>query len=371
MSSRLLIAALALLAVAAPQTAIAEDARIRIVFFTPSDVDPPANCRQRMKDVVDYAQAYYGKWLRHWGYEPENVLPVDREEDGTPVIYFVKGDKPAASGAYDKVGIQGPIREQAIAEHDIPRQSSTFWLFVYGTKLRASRGWGGHGDRNGNGLTLLVWHDDPGELPLDAPLAGGLADRINLKGYLHELGHTMSLPHFGPLDSHNLGMSLMGPNARSYRGARKNREERVYITPAVAAIIWKQPQMTGRFDPKPRMPKVEVPDFAARHDARRKRFVLTGTLKSDLSAHSIVAIDLPDQGPDDYWKKAYAARVDDAGRFELTVDELSPSSGELKIVFCFENGIFTGKGTGVGFRHAAVVPYEHAKGRYRIPTKQE
>lgn len=61
-------------------------------------------------------------------------------------------------------------------------------------------------------------------------------------------------------------MSLMGPNARTYRRARSNREDRVYITPAVAALIWKQPQMTGRFDPQPRMPRIAVSDYSAAYD---------------------------------------------------------------------------------------------------------
>jgi hypothetical protein len=342
------------------------EARVRIVFFTPSDVEPPGDVRQRMKDVVDYGQTFYGRWLQHWGYEPENVLPIDRDEDGLPVVYFVKGSETAASGKYDEVGFQGAVREQAIAEHGIPRAGSTWWIFVYGTRLRASRGWGGWGDDRGNGLALLVWHADKGELTPEMPLAAGLADQINLKGYLHELGHTMSLPHIGASDAHGLGMSLMGPNARTYRRARSNREERVYITPATAALIWKQPQMTGRFEAQPKVPRVVVRDFQAVYDGRKKRLVLKGRLESDLDAHSVVAVDIPEKGPGDYWKKGYAARLLEQGEFELPVDELLPSNGVLKVVFCFENGTFTGTGKGLGFRHAAEIPYEYSSGRYRV-----
>ncbi len=132
-------------------TAPAAEAKVRIVFFTPKDVAPPPNVGHRMK--------------------------------------------------------------QAIAEHKIPRQGSTWWIFVYGTKLKASHGYGGFGDVKGNGWALLVWYEVPGELTMETPLAGGIAGRVNLKGYLHELGHTMNLAHFGPLDrdSRTDGMSLMGP----------------------------------------------------------------------------------------------------------------------------------------------------------------
>eukprot|EP00913_Durusdinium_trenchii_P035313 g33043.t1 len=283
-----------------------------------------------------------------------------------PVIYFVKGKYNAASGRYDKLGFQGRVREQAINTYQIPRQGSTWWIFVYGTKLRVSRGWGGHADRKGNGYTLLVWNDVKGDVSLNDPLCSGTADRLNLKGYLHELGHTMSLPHIGPNDKAGLGMSLMGPNARTYRKARSSREKRVYITPAVAAIIWKQPQMTGRFDPRLKMPRIQVTSFKPAYDAVKKQFVISGRLKSDISGHSVVAIDFPEKGPSNYWRKSYAGRISKDGTFTLVVDELMPSSGMLKMVFCFENGVFTGNGKGIGFRYAVEIPYRYAGRRYRF-----
>ena len=146
-------------------TAPAAEAKVRIVFFTPKDVAPPPNVGHRMK--------------------------------------------------------------QAIAEHKIPRQGSTWWIFVYGTKLKASHGYGGFGDVKGNGWALLVWCEVPGELTMETPLAGGIAGRVNLKGYLHELGHTMNLAHFGPLDrdSRTDGMSLMGPRSDESRPAQGRRRD--------------------------------------------------------------------------------------------------------------------------------------------------
>lgn len=350
---------------------VGAEAKIRVVFFTPKDVEPPENIKERMRQVVDYGQAYYTKWLKRWRYEPETVLPVDRDEEGYPVIYFVKGGRTAASGAYDKVGYQGKVRDAAIKQYKLPREGSTWWIFVYGSNLRASRGWGGHADRGGNGYTLLVWNDVDGDISLEDKLCSGAADLLNLKGYLHELAHTMSLPHFGPHEKLDLGMSLMGPNSRTYRRAKKNREERVYITPAVTAIIWKQPQMTGRFDPKPKMPTIEVSDFVAKYDARRNRFLFTGKLTADVAAHSVVGLDLPEKGATDYWRKSYASKLQEDGTFELAADELSPSNGMMKLVFCFENGIFTGTGKGIGFKYAAEIPYVYNRGRYLIPAKAQ
>jgi hypothetical protein len=367
---RIAVFHVALLTVLSAQCAVADEAKIRIVFFTPADVDPPAGVPSRMKEVVDYGQAFYSKWLNHWGYEPENVLPIDRGAGGVPMIYYVRGDKAAASGAYDNVGFQEAVREQAIQQYKLPRQGSTWWIFVYGTKLKASRGVGGFGDSKGYGWALLVWHEVPGKLPLDMAMSRRVADLINLKGYLHELGHTMNLPHFGPLDRMSIGagegMSLMGPNTRTYRKARRNREEKVHLNHAVAALIWKTPQMTGRYEAQPRTPKVEVDDFKSIYDSKRNRFRLTGQLKSNVPAHSIVAIDDPMVGPKDYWKKAYAARLSEDGQFELFVDELSPSSGTLQVVFCFDNGYVTGNGQGYGFKFSANIPYKYDKKTFTV-----
>jgi hypothetical protein len=124
--------------------------------------------------------------------------------------------------------------------------------------------------------------------------------------------------------------------------------------------------MTGRFDPSPRMPKIQVRPFQTVYDSRNKRFELKGRLVSDVPAHSAVAIDIPEKGPGEYWKNGYATRIAEDGTFELAVDELLPSSGVIKLVFCFDNGLFTGTGKGAGFPHAVEVPYAFSQGRYRI-----
>ena len=85
-----------------------------------------------------------------------------------------------------------------------------------------------------------------------------------------------------------------------------------------------------------------------------------------MPAHSIVAIDMPEKGQGSYWKKGYASRLEKNGVFKPVVDELLPSSGVLKVVFCFDNGVFTGNGKGIGFRHAAVIPYKYNRNRYQI-----
>ena len=87
-----------------------------------------------------------------------------------------------------------------------------------------------------------------------------------------------------------------------------------------------------------------------------------------MKAHSIVAINDPHEGPKDYWKKAFAARLDDNGTFDLNVEELPKSSGQLLVVFCFDNSYVTGNGDGYGFKSAARIPYDYRNGAYTIPA---
>ena len=71
---------------------------LRIAFFTPSDIDPPESAKERMKAIADYTQELFGQWMTHWGYPPEIPLAIEREADGQPVIYYVKGCTPSYPG---------------------------------------------------------------------------------------------------------------------------------------------------------------------------------------------------------------------------------------------------------------------------------
>ena len=106
----LMLVALALIAAALPTGLAANDAEekpvFRVVFFTPSDVEPPASVRERLKEYVDYSQMFFGKWMKHWGYERENPLAVNRDDDGYPDILYVKGRHTEASGRYRQLGFQ-------------------------------------------------------------------------------------------------------------------------------------------------------------------------------------------------------------------------------------------------------------------------
>ena len=102
-----------LIPVLADDQAKPEKPVLRVVLFTPSDVEPPAGVRESLKEYVVYSQAFYAKWMNHWGYECEDPLPVKWDEDGYPEIFFIKGRHDEASGAYAQVGFQGEVIQTA------------------------------------------------------------------------------------------------------------------------------------------------------------------------------------------------------------------------------------------------------------------
>jgi len=82
---------------------------LRIVFFTPSAVEPPVSVRERLKEYVDYSQMFFSKWMKHWGYECNDPLAVNRDKDGYPEILYVKGRHTEASGRYKQLGFQPEV----------------------------------------------------------------------------------------------------------------------------------------------------------------------------------------------------------------------------------------------------------------------
>ena len=81
-----------------------------------------------------------------------------------------------------------------------------------------------------------------------------------------------------------------------------------------------------------------------------------GKLCTDLGCHSVVVVDDAD-GVGKYWRKGYVSRLDAEGMFSVRVSEPPQSSGRLKLLPCFENGVNTGNGRQHGLRNAIAKAY--------------
>ena len=327
---------------------------LRIIFFTPSDVEPPERVDERMKEIVEYTQDFFGKWIKYWGYETKEALPVKENKDGYPEILYVKGKHTEASGRYKKLGFQAEVMQQAAKKYGIEPRGEVWWLFMY---KGPENNWGrGGGDLRRGGLSTARFYVNPGRIKLGDDLGGGFLREICLKGAIHELGHALTLPHIGPKDSDKLGNSLMGPVNNAYSQRKSSSDTGVYLSEASAAMLWKHPLFSGSVKDRNIVPKAHLIDFDMKFNSKEDKIEITGKVKSDLPAHSVIAAEEPRMARNDYWIKSFTGKVKKDGTFKITVDEFKHSDGKLRIVFCFDNGAVIGETNKRGFQKNYVVP---------------
>ena len=337
---------------------------LRVVFFTPSDVEPPEGVRLRLKEYVDYSQVFFKKWMKHWGYESKNPLPVERDKDGYPKILYVRGKYNESSGRYKRLGFQPEVVEGASKKYKIDPKGQVWWIFIYrGPERRGFRG-GGNARRGGTS-TSIYDPSDKGHLRLEDELGSDEQARIKSKGSIHELGHALGLPHIGPRDGDKFGNSLMGPIIRAYR-RRNPDEKRVYLSEAAAAMLWKHPLFRGSTKDRAITPRFEIKDFRLKYDRESGKLIASGKTVSSYPMHTIVLRNESEATRSAYWTKYFTGRVTADGGFKVEIGELEKTNGLLRIVGCFNNGMIVGESKGFGMRRGFVKRYSFAERRFSL-----
>ena len=290
-----------------------------------------------------------------------------RNPDGTVEVTYVKGDRPSSDPIYEKPECDHEALEKAKRQLQIEGEGHIWWTFVYvGDRPKRFSNWGGIGSSRDGGSAVVNYDTIPGEIRPDLGLEVGFNSEYFLKGTVHELGHAFGLSHMGPDLSLNLGNSLMGANGSVYVERKHPNADKVYLSEASAAILWKHPVFSGTAKDRQRQPSVKLVEYKPAYSRASNRITLAGKLVSDMPAHSVFVID--DQSGDEYWQGSHVARIAPDGSFRITIDQPARADGHFRILFCFENGMVTGDGAGVVFmdRGELKKPYRFNKGSYRF-----
>lgn len=334
---------------------------MQVVLFTPSDVVEPSDVDDRMKEVVDYTEWFFNKWMTYWGYPVDTSVMFHKDKDGYPIVWSVKGEKTLGSGAYDELGYAGTeVIPNAIDQYSIPRSNQLWWIISYpGPESSAYRG----GGTSQAGSAKANFYSNLGQLilPGDDNLSEGAAADFKLKAMIHEMTHGFGVAHIGPTISEGFGNSLMGPTNSVY-SRYYPEDKRVYLSKAVSAMLWKHPIFQGEYSSVD--PKVSVSNLTYSYSSEEDIITVSGELVSDVTAHSVVISNDSDDDRSEYWRQLYTNRLNEDNSFTCSIPSPAKCSGILEMVFCFDNGHVSGTTGTEGFNKSLKCDYIYEDGEF-------
>ena len=309
---------------------------IRLILFSASDRTPPADAPHRLTQIADAAERFLFSEMKRRNYPATVSRLFRRNPDGTAEVTYVKGDRPASDPVYKKAECDQEAREKGKKQLRLEGEGHILWTFVYvGDRPERFSDWRGFGCARDGGSAVVNYDTIQGEIRPDLGLEFGFNSAYFLKGTIHELGHALGLSHMGPDPALSMGNSLMGANQSVYIERKQPNSDKVYLTEASAAVLWKHPVFSGTAQDRQRQPGVKLVNYKAAYSRGSNRITLTGKLVSDMHAHSILVIDDLGKPGDDYWFRSHVARIAPDGTFRVVIDQPARADGMFRILFCF------------------------------------
>ena len=242
-----------------------EPCQVDVVLFVPAGVDPPPGYRTRVDEVVAYTEAFFAREFKRWGHK-DLTMPFRRTADGHVEVAVVRGTRQASDCT--PVSVRDEVVEELRKAEPPGGGLPVRWIMVYlGDPPKVFAPFkGGFGEKIG-GWAVNNFSTLPGRIDPRLPMGAALPVAISLKGIIHELGHAFRLPHVGPIQRDNAGLTLMGPRHADFLKATGRHAEHVYLSAAEAAMFAVHPAFHGKADEPGDLPTPEAAGLTARSTA--------------------------------------------------------------------------------------------------------
>ena len=332
---------------------IESPAQIVVVYFTPSDRKPAKDYRARLRRIVEEGARFYETELKRHGFADRKMRFLRNDQDQVRIVNVVGED---VEKNYNKAD-GGRIRKEiipALRQEGIRPNQSVLLIVCNLMNYDKKRGrishhspyYGGGSHLAGNAwqcdseiLDTLRFKDKTPLLDREyGPITIGKHNSIFIGGVYHELGHALSLPHcMQRSDEAVRGTALMGAGNRTYADERRDEGLGTFLTQANALRLAAHPAFNAKvpqsvYD----RPMAKWSDMSI--ETKGERLIVSGKLKSNVPAHSVLAyFDAPGRG--DYDSTTATFVPDEEGNFRLLSDKLAEDwQGEIRIFGCHVNG---------------------------------
>ena len=333
-----------------------EPAKLRVVYFHGSDMEPLEGYRERLTRVMDDVSNFYRDGMGSWGFKIDGI-PLEKDEKGQLILHMVRAKHPAKHYDYQSGGEAKKEIREALA--DVFDLENEFILVLYGQCWEMPDGrMGFYSPYYGDTRSCQRWglcHAadchllDPQKLKDtrsrfkywehygDRNQTVAKFNSFYLGGIAHELGHGFGLPHDceSPSERKTKGRSLMGHGNLTYREEVWNpRSKGSFLSQASAVRLLSHPLFTK--SNRERQKDQSLALVLTRIEAKGRIMRVSGRISGDVPPYAAIAYVDP-AGGGDYDARTYLSEVKD-GTFMIEGMEIPSKQTQLRVFACLNNG---------------------------------